>query len=76
MTAVHPVDAVQLAEEGKKLPRLEHWSRYEDRLRGTVYNHPRIEDGTPVITSTVKQMGDGWAQTLNTLYLLIGPEQT
>jgi hypothetical protein len=76
MTAAHPVEITKLAEEGKKLPKLKHWSRYGSQLLGAVYDHPRFGSGERIITSTVKQMGDGWAQTLNTLYLLIGPERT
>jgi hypothetical protein len=43
-------------------------------LRGTVSGHPRIEDGQTVYTTDILDQGEGYCQTRNTRYILVGPE--
>lgn len=70
--------AEQLSEEGTayhQVAQLDEWSECPGygRLRyaGVVYNHPKFQDGTPVITGPVVWSAGGKVQTLNTLYRLL-----
>lgn len=60
-----------------KCPRLEDWHRVypfgtlsKTHITGTVYDHPRFDDGEHILTSNVVRMGYSWAQTRNTFYIL------
>jgi hypothetical protein len=47
-------------------------SHSEFVLCGSVYGHPRLEDGHRITTSSLLELSadDGWARTRNTLYWL------
>jgi hypothetical protein len=58
------------------MPRLENWYLFAgDKLVGNVYDdeQKRFEDGEQIRTSTVTEMGEGFAQTRNTRYTLGQP---
>lgn len=57
---------------------LHHWYRRHNSLVGRVWNDSkgRFEDGLLIVTSRVIKEQNGVAQTLNTKYLLVGPERT
>ena len=62
------------------MPRLRNWKVVEyyssvhlervSCLTGQVFNDTRFPDGTEIRTSIVKEFGDGFAQTENTIYIL------
>jgi hypothetical protein len=39
-------------------PRLENWMRYGGRLYGVVFGHPKIADGTHLMTTPVIAWSD------------------
>lgn len=65
----------------KQSARFEKWSYYMGyygpELSGLVYDHPRLEDGNFIYTSRVIMINKeiGIAETLNTVYILVGKEQ-
>lgn len=65
---------------GKEKQRaiLRNWSYDGSTLYGNVYSHPRLPDGLDVRTSHVLWIDKTIrvAETLNTVYILEGPEQT
>lgn len=61
-----------------------NWTTYKCHLghvhlHGIVHRHPahggRVTNGEYAFTSTVVQMGDGFAETLNTMYSLDGQRE-
>ncbi len=55
----------------KQSAKIENWYVIHDVLFGTVYDHPKIEDGTEVQTSGYAVFSKaGFAETRNTIYKL------
>jgi len=52
--------------------RIEGWHRCGSQLRGRVYGHPKIPDGTDTVTSRIKSMDldARRCETQNTIYTL------
>jgi hypothetical protein len=78
---VVPVVPVQDTEEmlpGKQAAKLMNWTyrTWRAQLCGNVYDHPRFDDGTYIYTSHVLDLNRelGIAETLNTVYILVGKE--
>lgn len=65
----------------KQSARLEKWSYYMGyfgpELSGFVYDHPRFTDGDFIYTSRVIMINKeiGIAETLNTVYILVGKQE-
>jgi hypothetical protein len=62
----------------KPTVRIKNWSLIHggmaDWLEGEVEDHPRFNAGTRVHTSKIISTKDDHAETLNTIYILVGPE--
>jgi len=79
---VAPVIPVENTEEnlpGKQAAKLENWTVLTwgyPQLAGNVYDHPRFKDGEHIYTSRVLDLNRelGIAETLNTVYILVGKE--
>ena len=60
----------------KQSAKLKNWWYDGFQLLGNVYDHPRFPDGAEIYTSKVLYINKeiGIAETLNTVYILIGKE--
>ena len=65
----------------KPTVRIHNWSLIHgslaDWLEGEVEDHPRLDEGTFVQTSKLLVLNreSNHAETLNTIYILVGPER-
>jgi hypothetical protein len=83
--AFYSIGGVPSADELKQAPRLDDWSaavRSDESsscltVMGTVRGHPRIADGTEIMTTAICWFDrkHRFARTINTLYVLGNPEE-